>query len=306
MVIKKNSIFLACFLLINSLYCQPNFDDIKDSTLNSNIVKKVCFTTQNNYYPITLSICPYGFWFLGDIYLGHNSNAVTESLRYISFGWEINGAMVETPKSYIYDTISVDTLISKFGTVMNTDVIPSLPVSYIERGGLICISDSLSYANIINELKYTYMLNNIDSDYNLIRVIYPTNSHPYKTSFEIVSLTFISDGNYKMNSISINTVNLLDIKTKVNGTVLLNKKDSKRFAKRIDRTTFNEKVDCSICNQPPFDQFKFIIEFKNGKSHNSFFLCNNLKGRDKNQNEIIDHLTGLKRLIEYLNEKYFY
>ena len=61
-----------------------------------------------------------------------------------------------------------------------------------------------------------------------------------------------------------------------------------------------------MCNQEPHDQFGFILDYKNNEHHYSFFLCEYLKVKDKNQQEIINYLTGLKRSIVTLNERYFY
>jgi hypothetical protein len=300
------SVVFIFLLLDNCLHSQTNLNE--DNGKYSNIVRKFDFLSQGNHYPLTVVLSPYGYWQHGKVIMGHNRYDNIEFMRNTTFGWGINGLMVETPRSYTYDTIAVDTITSMFNTIMCFNDSPKLPINPSDNDKLINLSDSNLYAYLSKEFKYTYLLRNtsfddiIDSE--VIRIVYATNSFPYKTSFDLVSLVILPDS-IKMASASINTINLLNVKVKENGSVFLRTKDYKRLIKRIRKTIFNEEVDCNQCNQEPFDQFDFIVDYKNNQFHSSYFLCDNLHLKNRRQQMIIDYLLGLKSTLVHLNKKYF-
>lgn len=289
-----------------SVHAQTNhYEDHNEYPI---IVKRFCFISQGNSYPLTVEICPYGFWFLGDVYYGHSQEPLKEYLKQMCFSWKVNGLMVITPRSYYYDTLTVDTILTKFNTGLCNQNYPGFVINNPDYPDLINLSDSGSFKEFIKEFGYTYILRNIvfdDENFEIIRVIYPTNSFPYKTSFDLVTLKLLPNG-IQMTSTSIETINLLNIQIKENGTALLKTKDYKRLIKRITKTTFNKSIASDQCNDAPYDQNEFIVDYRKGDVHNSYFLCDYLSAEDKNQQKIINYLIGLKSTVAFLNEKYFY
>jgi len=306
---KYIAIFIFC-LLVSSLQSQTAINEDKKTTEYSNLVKTIWFLSQENYYPLTIEISPYGYWFVGDIYLGHNAHDINEYLRYQTFGWGIDGCMVDTPNDYIYDTVTADTIHSIFNNVMCINNTPKLPLNFLYKNRLINISDSSSYAEMIKEIQYTLLFSNIalpQDSCEIIRCVYPINVYyPYKTSFAVVVLKVWSDKIEMISSI-INSTNLLDLKTEKIGNVILEKRDYKRLQKRLSRTSFNKKIDCSCCFSSPLCDFEYVIEYKNKEINSSYFLCENfyLRNLDKSQKKIINYLSGLYHSVYQLNGKYF-
>lgn len=276
-----------------------------------NLVKRYLFEKQNRYYPLTVEICPYGFWYVSDIYLGFGEGPIREYLRHASFGWNVNGVAIETPHEYFYDTINIDTLKSKLNPVhciQNTHNMRELQLKSLKRDTLINISDHYSFAELLMEFKYSFVLRNINvnsKNEELIHILYPTIIEPYKTSFDLVTLRVFTD-HIGLSSTSINTTNLLKIEMIENGNAILIGKEYRRLNKIINKCSFEKTIDCNKCYHQPFEQFAFILNYQNKAVHSSYFLCEGIRGENKDMKKSTDIFLGLKHLIVSLNEKYFY
>lgn len=319
MKVKKRYLTIFFFLLLVSvIQSQTHQKDYKNRKYNYNLVKKIYFYSNGNYYPLTIIISPYGYWFTGEIYLGHKASAIIQRSGNI-FGWGLSKVkignkyysdMVETSNNYIYDTVPIDTISSVFKNIKCISNIPKLPLTFSAKDNLINITDSNSYELLVREFKYSYLLKNIElpkDSCEIIRFTYPLNVYyPYKISFAVVALKIWPD-KIEMISNSLNTVNLLDIKLEKHGGVLLKKKDYKRLKKRISKTPFNTDIDCEACSLPDYKDFDFVIEYKNNESYYSYFLCESMLfyKKEKSQKKVISYLMGLYHSVYQLNKNYF-
>ncbi|RLD69093.1 MAG: hypothetical protein DRI87_09920 [Bacteroidetes bacterium] len=300
-----------------------DFQDYKNyrdtnNKYNYNLVKKICFLSNGIYYPLTVVISPYGYWFTSEIHLGHKANTIIQHKGGI-FGWGISKVKigdkyysydVSTSNNYRYDTITTDTMYSVFENIKCINNTPELPKTFSSEDSLINITDSNSYELLTREFKYSYLLKDIQlpkDSCEIIRCIYPLNVYyPYKTSFAVVVLKIWPD-KIEMISNSLNTVNLLDIKPEKYGKVTLKKNDFKRLKKIIAKTPFGNNVNCDVCSYQSYKDFDFIIDYKTDESYFSYFLCENilLHKKEKSEKKTISYLSGIYNFIYYLNSKYF-
>lgn len=306
-MVKKYVLIIVCLALFEFVKCQEYINEHEYDKNFSNIVKEIVFESQGKYYPLTVLLCPYGYWEYSQIRFGKRNYYKIEYLSNISFGWKSNGESIKTPNTYIYDTLKSDTIFSLFENLMCTVDKLSLPINPEDKVVNFNARSNL-YSNLISEFKYTYLLKNIevnDNQYQNIRILYPVLSeNGYKDYFNLVNLKLMKDS-IEMTSYVINTVNLFDIKVEKKRSYFIIGREYKRLTKRISKTTFNKSIVCNGCNQPPYNQLDFLIDYSSNKLNYSYFLCEGIVGSNKNQNEIIYYLQGLKHTIVYLNEKYF-
>jgi len=247
---KVKLLIFAFVVIINTVNSQITQNRNQENLNNSNFVKNIIFKSQGTYYPLTVLLSPYGYWQHGMVRIGHKKFENIEYLRNITFGWNINGSILETPRYYIYDTLTTDTISSLFKSAMYCYSSSVNNFYEINNHELISSLDSISFAILVQEFKYSYLLRDVyfdDKDREILRIVYPKNSYPYKTSFNFITFVIWSDS-IKMTSVSLNTENLLNIKVVENGSVFLKTKDYKRLRNSIKNSIFNELVDCNNCS----------------------------------------------------------
>lgn len=284
-------IFLSVSLIQSYGQNQTNADNV-------NIVKNTVFVSNGNCYPLTLLICPYGYWEYGQIRSGLNNFNNIKYLVNQNFSWLSGGIRINTPTEYVFDTLNIDTLKSPFNIL-----------NYHNR--LVNDTNSIEYKinNFIKfDFKYSYLIQGIlinKSKNEYINIIYSDLSKSgYKENFHFVSLEIFGDS-IKMNSADIFVSNLINKKIIYNGSVFLNRKESKKLLYKIVNINFKDSLDCYDCTLAPYNQLNFIIDYNNQNNHKTYIMCNLLQSNNKNQEKTIDYLKGLKNTIVKLNEKYF-
>lgn len=268
-----------------------------------NLIKKINFNSMGKYYPLTLSICPYYYWQYSEITSGFNDNWVSDETYNVSI---VDSIFV--PHTYKYDTTKVDTVNSLFSNLMcNFDTAKNHELLMYKN--LAGKDNSINDMQLLleKEVKYTFLLKDIEypnEGDRIVRCVYPLIVYPYKASY-VVSDIILLDGSIKIISRILNTTNIFNIYIEKQVHSYLKKNDSKRFLKRINKTSFSEKIDCSICNHKPYDDFDIVIEYLDNGVKKTFFLCDYNIEKSMLDYKILNYLIGMKNYIYMLNSNYF-
>jgi hypothetical protein len=269
-----------------------------------NLIKKISFNSKGKFYPLTLSICPYYYWQFSEIAIGFNNKWVNDETTY-------NVSIIDSiiiPKNYIYDTTKIDTVYSLFSTIMcDHDAAKNHELLMDEN--ITGKDNSINYMQLVleKEVEYTFLLKDIEypnEGDRIIRCVYPLIVYPYKASY-VVSDIILLDGSIKIMSRILNTTNIFNIYTEKKVNSYLKKNDSKRFLRRLNKTSFSEKIDCNFCNHQPYADFDIVIEYLDNGVKKSFFLCDFVIEKSMLDNETYSFLIGMKSYIYFLNSKYF-
>lgn len=268
----------------------------------SNIVKNSVFVSQDQYFPMTVLISPFGYWYYGQIKYGLCNYDNIDYLKEARFGWQESEICKLTPSDYFFDTLSVDTVYSLFINPMCEGDDFFIHKCYTDS----VLNNSKSINNMINEYKFTYLLQDMYLDTTeSIHVLYShLSDNGYHDLFFLVSLHFFADS-IKMISYRINTTNLLNIYSETIDSVYLSDRESQRIIKKLSTSLFDKKIDCSLCNQFENNQYSFLIDYNRDGLHSTFFLCDNIVSKSKMQKIILNNLKGLKSIIIQLNNKHF-
>lgn len=186
----KNSVIILLFFAVIFKTVSGQTSDVQEDHSNTNIIKNVAFATQGNIYPLTVLLNPYGYWTFGEIEYGYNQWGTMQYLTNFSCSWVVNGTRVETPQSYLYDTLAIDTITIQFKSLWCRNYPPkhfNADIVNAQANSL----DSISFELLKQDFLYTFLLSHISSsedNRDFIRVVYPTTSLPYKSSFEVIKL----------------------------------------------------------------------------------------------------------------------
>lgn len=258
-----------------------------------NLIKKYIFVKNENYFPITAKLTPYGLWKFENIKLGHNKDYYCEFLGDTKFSFFINDSLYITPDKYSFDTLHTDTIYSRFENDISKNSFDKLnQETYIKY-----------------DFQYSYLLRDLDSINDtciVLRLIYPVKIHPYKTSYTIVKIRIMKTSAEIMTSM-LNTINIFNIIYKEIGKTSLEKRDLKKLKSILKKIDFSQNLYCNKCYNEPYSSFNFLMEYFDGNITNSFFLCESI---DKQSCEIddkrsVNYFLGLYRLVYRLNNNYF-
>lgn len=299
-IIKHLILLLIIFPgLLNS---QNHIIDTNEEETYPNVIKNMVFVSRGQYYPLSVSLSPFGFWYFCKIRTGFSNFQDFETLKAVSFGWSKDSVEWSTPSTYFYDTLRIDTLYSIFDKVLCKTNTKGVDKDFDKRNEDL---DEL----IAAEIKYSYLFETLEkrsTSSEMIRVTYPTIAYPFKSLYAIILFEIWPDS-ISIHSYSINTSNIFDMKVIDNGRILMKEKDFRRFTKRVNKTIFDTQIDCQICFTEIFSDFDVVIEKLTDDTHDVFFLCALMREFVNNRDEklIIDYLLGLYHSSYHINKKYF-
>lgn len=273
-----------------------------DTSSHENIVKRVVFVSQNGAIPLTVVVSPVGFLKFSEVWMGDRNFDSIGYLNNIKFGWQHKDVWHKTSKLFRYDTLTVDTIYSVFGTVMckTGDVQWSYPDESINKPD--------SSRNIANEFMYSFLFGQQELKVEspvVLRVTYPLSRNPFESNLSSITIE-LTDSNILLKSMVYDIADIYNTVVEDKGTAILNRRHYRSFNKVLSKSSFDQCVTCFHAKDSWITGYDFVLEYFHKGEHYTYFLSDFAKYTSvREERPVVRNLVNLYMAAKYFNGFYF-
>jgi len=295
--------FLWLILLLPQFVFSQEFDSKNNKvSKQENIVKRVAFATNQEFYPLTVLISPYGYLMNSKVWLGDQKCDSIDYLKNFSIGWQNKDSWHSTSSLYRFDTLSVDTIYNVLGTAMcNTK-----NIEWVYPDQSINVPDLRS--TIANEFKYSFLFEQLDLKVEspvVLRVTYPTSTNPFESNLSSLTME-LSENSILLKSKLFDISDIFNIIVLQQEEAELNKKHYKSLNRILSKSVFNKNVVCYHLKDSSITDWDFVLEYFNGEKHYTYFLCSSAKSLSNDEDKaIVKNIVDLFLAAKNFNNYYF-